>query len=116
MRTGIRRRRWPFGGKDMIPDKIRDFAEPVHWTNPEGLSREYMGAPLEKLLPNLKDDELVEFTGSDERILALSGEEIKAGGVYLVEEGGVLRLVILTDRHRRRWCKNIVDIKRKRKN
>lgn len=100
----------------MIPDKIRELAEPVYWTNPEGLSREYMGAPLEKLLPDLEDDELVEFIGGDERILALSGEEIKAGGVYLVEEGGALRLVIRTDRHRRRWCKNIVDIKRKRKN
>lgn len=80
----------------------------------------YPAWDVRELLPGLNQCCQVIFTSRDMEAVAVSGEEILEGGVYLGVSGGApegtgsssaFRLIIPKDSHKRRWCKDIVEIK-----
>ena len=76
----------------------------------DGARYSYQAFCLRELLRSMSADELVEFSGQDGQGVAVSGEEVLAGDVYLARDGGGYRLVIPKDSHRRRWCKQITEV------
>ena len=87
----------------MIPVKLEG-------KHADGAEYSYQAFSVSEVLGSVSADSLVEFISRDGRDVAVSGEEILAGDVYLVLDGGAYRLVIQKDTHRRRWCKYITEI------
>ncbi|MGN0399136.1 MAG: hypothetical protein ACI4EO_03320 [Blautia sp.] len=82
-------------------------------TGEDGNGKHYTfyGWPAKELLRGLKEEEQAEFISRDGQVVAVSAEEILNGPVFLAKEKNSFRLVILSDTNRRRWCKEIVEIK-----
>lgn len=88
---------------------IRDFSFPLI---PTVHTAGYEAKRVKDLLPGCTSSDLVEFVSQDGEIVAVCGEEILEGEVCLAFDGSsAYRLVIPSDVHRRRWCKNIVEIR-----
>ena len=87
----------------MIPVKLEG-------KHADGAEYSYQAFSVSEVLGSVSADSLVEFISGDGSDVAVSGEEILAGDVYLVLDGGAYRLVIPKDTHRRRWCKYITEI------
>lgn len=78
--------------------------------NADGEEYSYRAFSVREVLGSLSADTLVEFISRDGGGAAVSGEEILTGHVYLAEDGDAYRLILPKDRHRRRWCKHIIEI------
>lgn len=88
----------------MIPVKLEG-------TCADGADYSYQAFSVGEVWHDVSADSLVEFISGDGRDVAVSGEEILAGDVYLAQDEGTYRLIIPKDTHRRRWCKYITEIK-----
>lgn len=66
---------------------------------------------IKDLAGNLENTLQLEFASEDGAVTAVNKEEILKGQVFLAKEEDAFRLVILSDGHRRRWCKHITEIK-----
>lgn len=78
--------------------------------NADGEEYSYRAYSVKEVLGSVSPHALVEFMSRDGGGIAVSGEEILTGNVYLSEDGDTYRLVLPKDSHRRRWCKYIIEI------
>jgi len=96
----------------MRPEEFEQKAERIVYHDDAGKEYICCGTPVQFLFPDIRDEELVAFHSRDGEIVAVSGEEIRNGGVFLVKEDSGYRLVIPNEVFHRRWCRQVVDITR----